>query len=125
MTHQTNRLPGCQPGRKGFAEGMRHMIRHLSLKAYGKVNLGLDVLRRREDGYHEVRMVMQTVGLYDQVDLWYRDRPGVTVETNLYYLPVNENNLVYQAASLLLKEFGVGQGVHIRLRKLIPVAAGK
>lgn len=100
------------------------MIRHLGLKAYGKINLGLDVLRKREDGYHEVRMVMQTVGLYDRLDLIYRNEPGIKVETNLYYLPNNENNLVYQAASLLMKEFGVNQGIHIKLRKFIPVAAG-
>ena len=78
------------------------MVRYLSLKAYGKVNLALDVLRRREDGYHEVRMVMQTVGLYDKIDLFWREKPGITVETNLYYLPVNENNLVYKAAALLM-----------------------
>lgn len=100
------------------------MMRYLSLKAYGKVNLALDVLRRREDGYHEVRMVMQTVGLYDKIDLFWREKPGITVETNLYYLPVNENNLVYKAAALLMQEFGVEQGVHIRLKKFIPVAAG-
>ncbi|MCI8516357.1 MAG: 4-(cytidine 5'-diphospho)-2-C-methyl-D-erythritol kinase [Hungatella sp.] len=100
------------------------MVRHLGLKAYGKINLGLDVLRKREDGYHEVRMVMQTVGLYDRLDLIYRNEPGIKVETNLYYLPNNENNLVYQAASLLMKEFGIRQGIHIKLRKFIPVAAG-
>ncbi len=100
------------------------MIRHLNLKAYGKVNLGLDVLRRRDDGYHEVRMVMQTVGLYDKVELLYREEPGVTIETNLYYLPANENNLACRAAALLLDEFGVRHGVHIRLNKFIPVAAG-
>lgn len=100
------------------------MVRHLGLKAYGKINLGLDVLRRREDGYHEVRMIMQTVGLYDRLDLIYREEPGIKVETNLYYLPSNENNLVYQAAKLLMDEFGVKQGIHIKLKKFIPVAAG-
>ena len=100
------------------------MVKHLGLKAYGKINLGLDVLRRREDGYHEVRMIMQTVGLYDRLDLISRSEPGIRVETNLYYLPNNENNLVYQAADLLMKEFGVSQGLHIKLRKFIPVAAG-
>lgn len=100
------------------------MIKHLSLKAYGKVNLGLDVLGKRADGYHEVRMVMQTVGVYDKLDIIYTDRPGITIETNLYYLPVNENNLVYKAAALLMEEFGIKQGVHIQLRKFIPVAAG-
>ena len=82
------------------------MVKHLGLKAYGKINLGLDVLRRREDGYHEVRMIMQTVGLYDRIDLVSQEQPGIRVETNLYYLPNNENNLVYQAAKLLMDEFG-------------------
>ncbi len=100
------------------------MIKHLSLKAYGKINLGLDVLRRRDDGYHEVRMIMQTVGIYDRIDLIYKEEPGITVETNLYYLPDNENNLVYKASKLLMDEFHVQKGVHIKLRKFIPVAAG-
>ncbi len=100
------------------------MIKHLSLKAYGKVNLGLDVLGKRPDGYHEVRMIMQTVGLYDRLDLIFREEPGITVETNLYYLPVNENNLVYKAAALLMEEFGIKHGVHIKLKKFIAVAGG-
>lgn len=100
------------------------MVKHLGLKAYGKINLGLDVLRKREDGYHEVRMVMQTVGLYDRIDLMYLEQPGIKVETNLYYLPNNENNLAYKAAKLLIDEFGVKKGVSIKLKKFIPVAAG-
>lgn len=100
------------------------MIKHLSLKAYGKINLGLDVLRRREDGYHDVRMIMQTVGIFDRVDLIWKEEPGIQVETNLYYLPTNENNLVYKAAKLLMDEFQVQEGLLIRLRKFIPVAAG-
>ena len=101
------------------------MTTHFKLRAYGKINLGLDVLRRREDGYHEVRMIMQTVGLYDQIDLFFRKEPGIEIETNLSYLPVNENNLVYKAANLLMEEFQVKNGVFIRLRKLIPVALPK
>ena len=62
------------------------MIKHLGLKAYGKINLGLDVLRKREDGYHEVRMIMQTVGIFDRIDLIRTAEPGIQVETNLYYL---------------------------------------
>ena len=100
------------------------MIKHLSLKAYGKINLGLDVLRRREDGYHDVRMIMQTVGIFDRVDLIWKEEPGIQVETNLYYLPTNENNLVYKAAKLLMDEIQVQEGLLIRLRKFIPVAAG-
>lgn len=100
------------------------MITTLKLRAYGKINLALDVLRKREDGYHDVRMIMQTVGIYDQVDLRRRETPGITVETNLSYLPVNENNLVYQAASLLMEEFQIKEGLHIKLKKFLPVAAG-
>ncbi len=100
------------------------MIKHLSLKAYGKINLGLDVLRRREDGYHDVRMIMQTVGIFDRVDLVRTEQAGIQVETNLYYLPTNENNLVYKAAKLLMDEFQVQDGIQIRLQKFIPVAAG-
>lgn len=100
------------------------MIRHLSLKAYGKINLGLDVLRKCEDGYHDVRMIMQTVRIYDHIDIDLRREPGITLSTNLFYLPVNENNLVYKAAKLLMDEFGITQGVNIRLKKIIPVAAG-
>lgn len=100
------------------------MIKSLGLKAYGKINLGLDVLRRREDGYHEVRMIMQTVGIFDRIDLVWKSQPGIQVETNLYYLPCNENNLVYKAAQLLMEEFHIKDGVLIRLKKFIPVAAG-
>lgn len=100
------------------------MIRHLGLKAYGKINLGLDVLRKREDGYHEVRMIMQTVGLYDKIDLYLKETPGIEVVTNLYYLPVNENNLVYKAAKLLMDEFHINHGISIHLKKFIPVSAG-
>ena len=64
------------------------MARHLALKAYGKINLGLDVLKRREDGYHEVRMIMQTVGIFDRLDLEPKPEPGISVECNLYYLPI-------------------------------------
>mgnify|MGYP005761720367 FL=1 len=100
------------------------MIKHLGLKAYGKINLGLDVLRKREDGYHQVRMIMQTVGLYDKIDLYRKETEGIEVDTNLFYLPVNENNLVYKAAKMLIDEFGIKEGVSIRLKKILPVAAG-
>lgn len=100
------------------------MIKHLGLKAYGKINLGLDVVRKREDGYHEVRMIMQTVRVYDKIDLVRSEQPGIRLETNLYYLPDNENNLGYRAAKLLMDEFGVTEGVEIKMKKFIPVAAG-
>ena len=79
----------------------------LELKALGKINLGLDVLGRRENGYHDVRMVMQTVYLYDRIIMKKSKTPGIRLETNLYYLPVNENNLAYQAAQMLMDEFHI------------------
>ena len=100
------------------------MIRHLELKAYGKINLGLDVVRRREDGYHEVRMIMQTVRVYDVIELNRTEEEGIRLSTNLYYLPDNENNLGYRAAKLLMDEFGIRDGVEIKMKKFIPVAAG-
>lgn len=96
----------------------------LELKALGKINLGLDVLGRRENGYHDVRMVMQTVYLYDRIIMKKSKTPGIRLETNLYYLPVNENNLAYQAAQMLMYEFHIEEGVSIQLDKHIPVAAG-
>ena len=96
----------------------------MKLRAMAKINLGLDVVRRREDGYHEVRMIMQTIRMYDTLELTATEEPGIRVKTNLKYLPVNEDNLVYKAAKLLMDEFHVTRGVKIRLEKHIPVAAG-
>ncbi len=96
----------------------------LDLKALGKINLGRDALGRRENGYHDVRMVMQTIYLYDQIRIEKAKEPGIQIYTNLIYLPVNENNLAYRAADLLMKEFGIKEGVKITLDKHIPVAAG-
>ena len=96
----------------------------IQLKALAKINLGLDVLRRREDGYHEVKMIMQTIGLHDDLEIRKTKTSGIQVKTNLYYLPTNENNLVYKAAKLLMDEFQIQDGVSIQLKKRIPVAAG-
>lgn len=96
----------------------------MRLKALAKINLGLDVIRRREDGYHEVKMIMQTIRLYDRIVMRKRREPKIQVKTNLFYLPENENNLVYKATKLLIEEFKIQQGVQIDLQKFIPVAAG-
>lgn len=96
----------------------------ISLKALAKINLGLDVVRRREDGYHEVRMIMQTIHLYDRLDIKRTQEPGIQIQTNLSFLPVNENNLIYKAAKLLMDEFSITDGVSVKLDKRIPVAAG-
>ena len=96
----------------------------MRLRALAKINLGLDVVRRREDGYHEVRMVMQTINMYDQLDIKRKKAPGIVLTTNLPYIPTNENNLVNKASRLLLEEFNIHDGLVTNLRKFIPVAAG-
>lgn len=96
----------------------------LELKALAKINLGLDVLGVRENGYHDVRMIMQSIHLYDKVTLEKREEPGIHLETNLPYLPVDEKNIAYKAAKILMDEFSIENGIKITLDKRIPVAAG-
>ena len=96
----------------------------MRLRAMAKINLGLDVLRKREDGYHEVRMIMQTIQMYDLLDIRKKSEPGIILSTNLPYVPSDERNLVYKAAKLLMDEFEVGEGLSMKLTKSIPVAAG-
>ena len=96
----------------------------IRLKARAKINLGLDVVRRREDGYHEVRMVMQMLKLYDQIDIEKTQESGIFVRSNLSFLPTDERNIAYKAAKVMIDQFGLEQGVIIRIEKHIPVAAG-
>lgn len=96
----------------------------MRLRALAKINLGLDVLGRREDGYHELRMIMQTINMYDQLDMEISEEPGIRITTNLPYVPVNQNNLVYRAANMLMEEFQIKEGLIVDLQKMIPVAAG-
>ena len=99
------------------------IMKEISVKALAKINLGLDVVRRREDGYHEVKMVMQTIHLFDRLEM-KKTAGGITMTTNLSFLPTNENNLVYKAAKLLMDEFQIRDGIDVKLHKYIPVAAG-
>ena len=96
----------------------------MRLRAMAKINLGLDVLRKREDGYHEVRMIMQTIQMYDLLDIRKKTEPGIALSTNLPYVPSDERNLVYKAAKLLMDEFEIKEGLSMKLTKFIPVAAG-
>lgn len=96
----------------------------MRLRALAKINLGLDIIRKREDGYHEVRMIMQTIQMYDVLEIHRRKTPGISLTTNLPYIPTDERNLVYKAAKILMDEFQVEEGLSIRLDKSIPVAAG-
>ncbi|MED9902800.1 MAG: 4-(cytidine 5'-diphospho)-2-C-methyl-D-erythritol kinase [Lachnospiraceae bacterium] len=95
----------------------------LEIKAYAKINLGLDVVRRLANGYHEVKMIMQTVGIYDTLTL-QKTKPGIKVTTDSGEVPADESNLVYKAARLLTDTCQIKEGIAIHLEKRIPVAAG-
>ena len=97
---------------------------NIKLKARAKINIGLDVVRKRPDGYHDMRMVMQTLKMYDGISMAKNHNGNISIKTNLPYVPDNENNLCYKAAKLLRDEFNIDTGVDIDLVKYIPVSAG-
>ena len=99
-------------------------MEQVTRKAYAKINIGLDVLRRREDGYHELKMIMQTVDICDDLLFERTAQPGIVIRTDHEELPVDGNNLIYKAADLLFQEKGITEGVKITLTKRIPIAAG-
>lgn len=99
-------------------------MRQIVLKAHAKINLGLDVLRRREDGYHDLRMIMQSIGLYDQLSMKKMNKDEIILTSNVGFLPNNDSNLVYKAIRLMKTEFNITTGVKAELEKQIPIAAG-
>lgn len=97
----------------------------MEINAYAKINLSLDITGVREDGYHTLDTVMQSVSLYDTVRLQRRAQPGIVLKTDLDYLPVNEKNTAYRAAQLFLQAIGQeSSGVEIEIEKRIPSRAG-
>lgn len=99
-------------------------MEEMELKAHGKINLSLDVLGRRDDGYHEVKMIMHTVGLYDSIYIRREREKGIRMKCNLSSLPTNGENLMVKAARSILDEFSIEEGLSLRLIKRLPVAAG-
>lgn len=113
-------------------------MNQITRKAYAKINLGLDVIRRRPDGYHEVKMIMQTVGIYDiltfakrelsaggpQISIMLEQKNTLKPEFSGEELPCDESNLIYKAAAMIMDTYGVKESVDITLQKNIPIAAG-
>ena len=99
-------------------------MREIRLKARAKINLTLDVTGKREDGYHLLESIMQTVALYDGIYMKRLEKPVIKLKTNLPWLPVDERNLAFRAAKLMRETFGITDGVFIEIEKRIPVAAG-
>lgn len=96
----------------------------LEKKAYAKINLGLDVTGKRDDGYHIVRMIMQNVDLYDTLTFEDNETGEICLTASSEKIPTDESNLICKVALQLKKEFGVSKGANIHLVKRIPVAAG-
>lgn len=96
----------------------------IELRAHGKINLSLDVLGRRNDGYHEVKMIMHTIALHDGIFIKKERERGIRMECNLPSLPTNEENLMVRAAKAIMEEFSIEEGLSLRLIKRLPVAAG-
>lgn len=115
-------------------------VDYIERKAYAKINLGLDVIRKRPDGYHEVKMVMQTVDIWDRLTFRKSGQPGIFLLTDSWGgkavdgaedlpggradIPADKDNLIYKAADMIMGKYGITSGVEITLRKNIPVAAG-
>lgn len=95
----------------------------MQIKAYAKINLSLDVVGKREDGYHLLRMIMQSIDIYDLIKIT-KSSEGISISCDKPYVPVDERNLAYKAARLFLDHYNINQGVTIDIKKNIPVAAG-
>lgn len=103
---------------------MNHILSTHTAYAYAKINLSLDILGTLPNGYHEVRMIMQSLQLHDTVTLTITDIPGIIMTCSDSTLPVNEHNLAYRAAALFCDTYRISDGITLHLEKRIPVAAG-
>ena len=113
----------------GLIYGYNYFMDTITVKAWAKINLTLDVLGKRPTGYHELSSVMQTIGLYDLLTIEQTQNPGITLKAPEGKdlppdFPIGKDNLIYQAAATLLERYDVLQGVAIELTKNIPIAAG-
>ncbi len=95
----------------------------MKIKAYAKINIALDVVGKTDDGYHLLRMIMQTIDLYDTIEI-KKISHGIKLKCNKHYVPTDERNLAYKAAELFKETYSINDGVEIELIKNIPVSAG-
>ena len=99
-------------------------MNRFSIKSYAKINLGLDVTGTLPNGYHSLKMIMQTISLCDSLYFEMRKYPGIKLRTNLSYLPVNEKNIVFKTIRLFQETMNISSGIYCSVTKHIPVAAG-
>jgi 4-diphosphocytidyl-2-C-methyl-D-erythritol kinase len=100
------------------------MTNTLHLKSPAKVNLRLEILKRREDGYHELRTIFQKISLYDTLYFTLRNKKGIVIETDHLDLPTGKNNLIYKAIQSMMKESDYQKGIYVKINKRIPIGAG-
>jgi 4-diphosphocytidyl-2-C-methyl-D-erythritol kinase len=98
-------------------------VKTIKLRAHGKINLALDVISKRSDGYHDVEMIMQSVSLFDMITIQELNY-GIRLNSNWENIPLNKDNIAYKAAKLIMDRTGIKRGAEIFLHKNIPVAAG-
>lgn len=96
----------------------------IELKSRAKINLSIDVLGKRDDGYHLVEMIMQTIDLYDVIKIKQLDTNDVVIKSNSSHIPLDNDNIVYKAIELLRQRFNINKGIEVFIEKNIPVAAG-
>ncbi|MFR6018913.1 MAG: 4-(cytidine 5'-diphospho)-2-C-methyl-D-erythritol kinase [Paraclostridium sordellii] len=96
----------------------------IGLKSRAKINLSIDVLGKRQDGYHIVEMIMQTIDLYDNLKITQIEEDSIKIKSNSQDIPLNQDNIVYKAANILKEKFNIKKGIEISIQKNIPVAAG-
>lgn len=99
-------------------------MENLKLDAYAKINLSLDVLRKREDGYHDLSMIMQQIDVKDVIELSALERDEIAVESDCKSIPLNKDNIVYKVAYTIKERYNVKKGIKIKIEKHIPLAAG-
>ena len=92
--------------------------------AHAKINLGLNVVRKREDGYHELEMVMAPIDLHDLIYINKQEEDGITITTDSPIMPTDETNIMYKAAKLMKERYGITQGINMHVYKHIPMQAG-
>ncbi|MBE6903716.1 MAG: 4-(cytidine 5'-diphospho)-2-C-methyl-D-erythritol kinase [Ruminococcaceae bacterium] len=99
-------------------------LNSITLQCPAKINLSLDILGKRPDGYHELQTIMQSVSLYDEISIKKTDSEGISLSCNFSYIPIDERNVAYKAAKLFFEATGINQSIHISIKKIIPVGAG-
>lgn len=95
----------------------------MKIRAYAKINLALDVVRKREDGYHDLEMVMAPIELHDLIYIEEIDK-GIVITSNSYKMPTDERNIMYKVADILIQRYHIDKGVKIHIYKHIPTQAG-